>query len=156
MKKTLTILFLLLLAGLLSSNVNAQSFDAKLALLLYDSFPGYPNSTPYYDSYAGRYRIDLSSNNRTIRISHSIPNNLSDGAGHTIPFSIANNNSAYKIGGNLSVTGSTVFNANNNLTVTLSGTDKITVWLGGTVSPPTNAFPSDNYTGTIVITAVVL
>ncbi len=156
MKKTLTILFLLLLTGLLSSNVNAQSFDAKLALLLYDSFPGYPNSTPYYDSYAGRYRIDLSSNNRTIRISHSIPNNLSDGAGHTIPFSIANNNSAYKIGGNLSVTGSTVFNANNNLTVTLSGTDKITVWLGGTVSPPTNAFPSNNYEGTIVITAVIL
>lgn len=156
MKKTLTILFLILLAGLMSNTGNAQSFDAKLALLLYDSFPGYPNSTPYYDSYAGRYRIDVSSNNRTIRISHSIPNNLNDGAGHTVPFSIANNNASYKIGGNLNPLGSTVFNANNNLTVQLSGTDKITIWLGGTVSPPTNAFPSDNYTGTIVITAVVL
>jgi hypothetical protein len=156
MKKTLKIVFSILLALILNNAGQAQSFDAKLSLILYDSFPGYPNSTPYYDYYGGRYRIDLPSINRTLRITHSIPGTLSDGAGHTIPFSIASNNSGYKLGGNLSPSGATVFNANNQLTVVLSGTDRITVWLGGTVSPPTNAFPSDNYQGTITITAVIL
>ncbi|MCB0722040.1 MAG: hypothetical protein KDC42_07035 [Ignavibacteriae bacterium] len=156
MKKTLKILFLILIAILFNKPGWAQSYDAKLSLILYDSFPGYPNSTPYYDYYGGRYRVDVNGNNRTIRITHSIPSVLSDGAGHTIPFSIASNNAGYKVGGNLSPNGAIVFNPNLQLTVFLQATDKITVWLGGTVSPPTNAFPSNNYEGTITITTVVL
>lgn len=156
MKKTLKILTLILFAITFYTPGFAQSYNAKLSLLLYDSFPGYPNSTPYYDYYGGRYRIDLPNNNRTIRITHTIPSTLNDGAGHTIPFSIASNNAGYKIGGSLNPTGATVFNPNNSLTVTLSGTDEITIWLGGTVSPPTNAYPSNNYEGTITITTVIL
>lgn len=156
MKKILKIVFPILLLIIISNKVEAQSFDAKLSLILYDSFPGYPNSTPYNDYYGGRYRVNLSSNNRTLRITHSIPSTLNDGAGHTIPFSIASNNAGYRLGGYLNPTGATVFNANNQLTVVLSGTNEITVWLGGTVSPPTNAFPSNNYEGTITITAVIL
>lgn len=156
MKKIFYTFLIVIFTVLFFGNGNAQSFDAKLSLILYDSFPGYPNSTPYYDYYGGRYRVNLSSNNRTVRITHSIPNTLNDGAGHTIPFSIASNNAGYKIGGSLNPTGATVFNANNQLTVTLSGTNELTIWLGGTVSPPTNAFPSNNYQGTITITAVVL
>lgn len=156
MKKILKIVFPIVFVVLFSNSLQAQSYDAKLSLILYDSFPGYPNSTPYYDYYGGRYRVSLSSNNRTIRITHSIPSTLNDGAGHTVPFSIASNNAGYKIGGNLNPTGATVFNPNNQLTVLLSGTNEITIWLGGTVSPPTNAFPSNNYEGTITITTVIL
>jgi len=156
MKKTLKIVFPILLALILNNAGQAQSFDAKLSLIMYDSFPGYPNSTPYYDFYGGRYRISVPSNNTNVRVTHTIPNTLSDGNGHTIPFSIASNNAAYKLSGNLNSTGAVVFNANNPITLNTAGTNAITFWLGGTVSPPTNAFPSNNYQGTITITAVIL
>ena len=137
----LTLTFTVLFFG----NGNAQSFDAKLSLILYDSFPGYPNSTPYNDSYAGRYRVTVPNNNTNIRVTHSIPTVLSDGNGHTIPFSIASNNASYRLSGNLNVNGSTIFNPNNPFVVNTAGSNSVTFWLGGTVSPPTNAFPSNDY-----------
>lgn len=156
MKKTLKIIFPIFLLALFFGNGNAQSYDSKLSLIMYDSFPGYPSTTPYADSYAGRYRIEVPGTNMRIRITHNIPSTLSDGAGHTIPFSIANNNAAYKIGGSLNSNNATTFNPNSTIVVDLQGNTRITVWLGGTVSPPTNAFPSNNYSGTITITTVIL
>lgn len=156
MKNILYIIFPILLLTLFNNTGYAQSYDAKLSLIMYDSFPGYPNSTPYDDYYGGRYRITVPDINHTLRITHSIPTTLSDGAGHTIPFSIASNNAAYKVGGSLNSNNANVFNPNNNLVVGLPGNTRITIWLGGTVSPPTNAFPSNNYEGTITITTVIL
>jgi hypothetical protein len=135
----------------------AQSFDAKVNLGFEDVFAGYSETTVYTESIAGRVRITTNADNRTVRVTFTLPSTLTRTGGGSIPITFSSTSAAYKVLNttDLSTTGATTFNPATPLTRSMGSNRRLIIWLGGTVSPPGSA-PAGTYNGTITITAQYL
>ncbi len=147
-------LFILILALGLSRNVSAQATVSPLRSLAFGPvIQGIPKHIlPTDASLSGEFQF-IAPLNSNIRISFTLPTRLNGPTGATMPISFNTTDGVAQ--GTASNSVPATFNPNVSNTYQLVTSNRILVFIGGTVSPITTQ-RTGSYTGTITMTITIL
>jgi len=137
------------LLGVLSVSGYAQLYVFKLNDLSFgDVFIGYSSNVSHTDSRAAKFRLHHDyPGNRNIRVSFTLPSNLTYGAS-SVPITFSSSNSAWSTTDDL--VGRTNFNPFSPLLLPkINRQQNVFIWLGASINPP--GVPYGLYQGTIII-----
>lgn len=115
-----------------------------------DVTPGTPSSVAVGDATAGTFTV--SGNGGNVELDFTLPGDLT-GPGGNLPISFSSTDAAWGDGGSPDNTFDPTSTPGDNLDITGDTSDgEITVFIGGTVSPPAG-LQAGTYDGTITLTA---
>jgi hypothetical protein len=117
-----------------------------------DVYIGYPKTVNHTDAGAAKFRAYQDRrNNAWILINFTLPSTLNN-ASYTVPIAFGSTTSAWSL--NDLPSGRTNFDPNSFLITRIRRNDDIFIWLGGSITVPTNCIPGI-YSSTITVTMIV-
>lgn len=153
-RSVVTVIFCILLALSASRGLGAQiTVQGVRGLAFGTVIPGVPSLVLRTDAVkSGQFEI-RGPFLTFIRLTFTLPAVLNGPLGATMPLSFATNDAGYSF--NNTITNQTAFNPNQSYQTLIWIGGRSGVWLGGRVSPVAGQ-RAGNYTGTVVLSVVVL